>query len=83
MEDDRQWKMTFIGEILRCRSAIYRRCGHFSLWCGRGIKAILAKKLSLTTRKKPCPLKISGFYPLPPKKRKFVRTPPKKRDPHS
>ena len=30
MEDNRQWKMTFIGEISRFRSAIYRRCSHFS-----------------------------------------------------
>ena len=83
MENNRQWKMTLIGEISRFRSAIYRRCGRFSLWCGSGMKPILARKLSLATRKKPWPPKISGFHPLPPKKRKFVRTPPKKRDPHS
>ena len=29
MEDDYQWKITFIGEISRFRSAIYPRCGHF------------------------------------------------------
>ena len=31
MEDDGQWKTTFIGEISRFCSAIYRRCGHFLL----------------------------------------------------
>ena len=29
MKDDLDWKMTSFEEILRLRSAIYRRCGHF------------------------------------------------------
>ena len=94
MEDDLRWRTTFNGrrpsveddphwkdfEIPLCHIPPLRS---FFLMVWKWNLGFLSQKALLGNKEKPWPPKISGFYPLTHKKRKFVRTPPKKKDPHS